>query len=162
MKLKLILAFLFLGFGLKSEAQSMFKALPKPTKSDKIGIIDTLTPAVDYTGFRFTGPTVLYAVSPNNISSSVLYTFVGIDYESDYWDPVAQKFYTKYAFGLQGGVGGALAPSSISGVTALGATFSFQKIGSYEIPFKVTVGAIYNFQSKIVQPGVGPGIPLNN
>lgn len=149
---------------LQTDAQSLFKALPKPTTSNKakIVIVDTLTPGVNYTGFRFTGPTVLYAVTPSNISTSTLYTMIGLDYESDYWDPTAQKFYTNWAIGLQGGAGGALAPNTISGVTALGLTFSFQKLGSFEAPFKITFGAIYNFQNKVLQPALGPGIPLNN
>jgi hypothetical protein len=143
-------------------AQSMFKALPKPAKKLGVSIVDTLTPGSNYTGFRFTGPTVLYAVSPGNISTSTLYTMIGIDYESDYWDATAGKFYTNWAIGLQGGEGGALAPGSISAVTCLGLTVSFQKIGTFEAPFKITLGAIYNFQNKVLQPALGPGIPLNN
>jgi hypothetical protein len=146
-------------------AQSLFKPLPKPTQTsgkDKINIVDTLTPGANYTGFRFTGPTVLYAVSPNNISTSTLYTMIGVDYESDSWDSASNKFYTNWAIGLQGGEGGTMAPGSISAVTALGLTVSFQKIGTFEAPFKITLGAIYNFQNKILQPAVGPSIPLNN
>jgi hypothetical protein len=159
---KVAIVIFLIGFASVAHAQSIFKPLPKPTAKLKVNIVDTLTPGSNYTGFRFTGPTVLYAVTPNNISTSVLYTMVGVDYESDYWDPTAQKFYTNWAIGLQGGEGGELAPSSISAVTAIGLTFSFQKIGTFEAPFKITLGAIYNFQNKIVQPAVGPGIPLNN
>lgn len=162
MKLKSLLLVSCILTAFSSFGQSIFKPLPKPTSSYKVILVDTLTPGTSYIGFRFTGPTVLYAVTPNNISTSTLYTMVGIDYESDYWDAAAKKFYTNWAIGLQGGAGGALAPSSISAVTAIGLTFSFQKIGSFESPFKITFGAIYNFQNKITQPAVGPGIPLNN
>lgn len=160
-----------LVLGVMASAQSMWKALPKPTKEQvatqkfnaRVGIVDTLTPGTDYLGFRFTGPTILYAFKPNDISnSSTLYTFVGIDYEHDTWVPDKNKFFEDWAVGLHFGAGGQFAPASVSGVTAAALTFSFQKIGSFTIPFKMTLGAIYNFSNKEVQAGVGPGIPLTN
>lgn len=166
MKKIMLLLTLLTGLVLVGSAQSIFKPLPKPgVKYDgkaKINIIDTLTPGGNYTGLRFTGPTVLYAVNTTTFQQSALFTGVGIDYESDYWDPTASKFYTNWAIGAQFMEGGQFAPSTISAVTAAALTFSFQKIGTFEAPFKITLGFIYNFSTKSAMLGVGPGIPLNN
>lgn len=166
MKFILLIAFFFLIVACVN-AQSMLKPLPKPATAKvnpfaKITIVDTLTPGQSYQGFRFTGPTVLYAVNTTTFQQSAVFTGLGLDYESDTWDASSNKFYTNWAIGLQAMEGGQLAPSNISAVTAAGLTFSIQKIGTFEIPFKFTLGFIYNFTTKSAMLAAGPGIPLNN
>lgn len=166
MKLFLLILSLFLMTA-SSFAQSMTAPIPKPAKVTgnlfaHVTIVDTLSPGINYLGFRFTGPTVLYAINTTTFQQSAIFTGVGIDYESDTWDPVSNKFYTNYAFGLQALEGGQIAPTNVSAVTAAALTFSVQKISTINLPFKLTVGFIYNFTTKSPMLGVGPGIPLNN
>lgn len=166
MKLSILFALVCIFCGImQGNAQSIFKPLPKPTTYNgkaKINIVDTLTPGGNYTGLRFTGPTVLYAVNTTTFQQSAVFTGVGIDYESDYWDAASGKFFTSWAVGLQAMEGGQFAPSSVSAVTAAGLTLSTQKIGSWQLPFKFTVGFIYNFTTKAPMFAVGPGVTLNN
>lgn len=164
---------LIIGFSLSGHSQSLFKAIPKPatrttvTKANPyahslLTVVDTPAAGKNFTGLRFTGPTVLYAVNTKAMSQSALFTCVGVDYESDTWDASSQKFYTNWAVGLQFGEGGEFAPSSVSAVTAAALTFSMQKLWTLTLPFKLTVGAIYNFTTKNAMLATGPGIPLNN
>lgn len=157
---KVLMILVLCMLGIAGNAQSLFKALPKP--KDKISIVDSPAAGSNYTGFRFTGPTIMYGVTPNSFSNAGIFTFVGIDFENDYWDAAAKKFYTTYAVGLQAGEGGQFAPSNLSAVTAAALTLSTQKLGSWELPFKLTAGFIYIFSTKTGMAGVGPGIPLNN
>lgn len=165
-----ILALLF-AFSLVAStafSQSLWKPIPKPATTgprhfqSMATLSDTPVAGSNFVGFRFTGPTVLYAVNTTDISKSALFTCVGIDFENDYWDPGTNKNYTRYAIGAQFGAGGQFAPTSVSAVTAAALTFSTQKIGSVLLPFKLTLGALYNFTTKSAMAATGPGIPLNN
>lgn len=105
-----------------------------------------------YSGFRLSGPIVLYAL-PN----SAVFTGIGITYKRAVYSSTTLKWSTKWAVTLAGFEGGQFAPSSIQAVTALGLTVSYP-IGV----FLVTAGVLYNFMGKQVQAGIGPMVPLDN
>lgn len=156
---------LFVGY---SYGQSMFGPIPKknsatfnPHAKSVVTPFDTVSGS-SYVGFRFTGPTIMYGTSFTNLKEADLYTFLGIDYEKATWDANSQKYYTNWAVGLHGGAGGQFAPNSVSGVTAGAITISTQRLFGAILPFKATIGFVYNFTTKTGQPAVGPGIPLNN
>lgn len=149
----LIGVLLFIGVGAYSQG------ITKPLTSN---IPDTITGTLNYKGLRFTGPTVLYAVNTTTINSSALFTCIGGDWEDDYYDSAVGKFYTNIAVGIQFGAGGQIAPRSVSAVTCAAITVSTQRIGKFELPFKLTVGVLYNFMTKSAMFATGPGIPLNN
>lgn len=136
-------------------AQSLIRSLPKPTAeaSPRRMALSIGIPAQDttvYQGFRFTGPTVLYA-----LPQSTAFTGVGLSYEHDTYKTATGKFYTDWSVAIQGFAGGQFAPSSISGVTAVGFTVSFfNKI--------LTVGMLYNLTTQKAMAGVGPGVATNN
>lgn len=154
--LKTCLVVLFASLAINGYSQTMWAALPKEDSSG------TLIDGKTYVGFRWTGPTVLYAVNTNSISQSALFTCIGVNFESNTYDGTSKKFYTNWGVGLQFGEGGQFAPTSISAVTAGAVTFSVQKIGAILLPFKLTLGAIYNFTTQKAMAATGPGIPLNN
>lgn len=159
---------LFLLIGTAASAQSLFSSLPKPkvAKANSfaraVTPFDTIPAGQSYVGFRFTGPTVMYATSFKDLKQADLFTFLGVDYEKATFDATSQKYYTDWAIGLHGGAGGQFAPNSVSAVTAVALSLGTQKIGSTKLPFKLTVGVIYNITTHQAMPAVGPGIPLNN
>lgn len=134
----------------------MFKPIPKPATA-KVNPyaklqLSTTTPSPDstFSGFRFTGPMVLYAL-PN----STIYTGVGVDYEHDVFNSTTQKWSTKWAIQIGGYEGGQIAPANVSAVTAVGLSVAlFNKL--------VTVGLLYNFSNKNFQGALGPQVNLSN
>jgi hypothetical protein len=138
----------------RGSAQSMFKPLPK-AKAQKAGVYSmTLTPQPNgdslYQGFRFDGPSVLYAFPDNNI-----FTGIGISYEHDTYHHDTQKWYSDWSVALKGYEGGQFAPNNLTAVTALGLSVSFfNKL--------LTVGVLYNLTNKKFQGAVGPTVSLNN
>jgi hypothetical protein len=165
----LIPAFIF--FALCASAQSLFKPIPAPAthfgpRTNAIILGDTLTPGIDFTGFRLTGATALYSVNfkPFSVSSSAVTVLYGIDWEHDKWDAIKKRFYETFGIGLQGGLGGQLAqgtnPASLIGVLCL--LISTQAIGNLELPFKLTVGIMRNFAAGTWMGAIGPGNGLNN
>lgn len=149
-----------------TSAQSMFAPIPKPqppapvNKFTHLTIMDTPVAGSNFQGFRFTGPSVLYAV--NAQGQSTVFTFIGVNYENDYYDTAAKKDYTTWGIGGGLGEGGQIAPSTISAVTAAALWFNTQKIGNIELPFNLKIAAIYNFTTKTLMGGTGPGVSLNN
>lgn len=138
--------------GISVNAQSMFKPLPKPSLI-KYGMhYKSTTPLPDstFTGFRFTGPMVLYAL-PN----STIFTGVGVSYENDSYNASTGKWYSNWAIALGGYEGGQIAPANVSAVTAVGLSVAFfNKL--------VTIGVLYNFSNKNFQGALGPQVSLNN
>lgn len=148
MKKSILLTLITLSF-FAASAQSMFSSIPKPDHRDKISFDTTITGPSWY-GFRFTGPMVLVA-----FPTSTVFTGIGVDYEHDVLNVTTNKYYTQWAVGVGAYEGGVIAPSNISAVTAVGIHVAFfNKL--------VTVGALYNFQNKIIQGAAGPGVALNN
>lgn len=136
-------------------SQSLFKPIAKPTAPRQIAMAfspNSTTPSPDstFTGFRFTGPSVLYAF-PN----STVFTGIGVSYEHDTYQPTTGKFYTNWSVTVAGYAGGQFAPSSVSGVTAVGLSVGFfNKL--------VTLGVLYNLTTSKVMGAVGPTVSLNN
>jgi len=135
-------------------AQSMFKPLPKVKKATYGVYSMTLTPQPNgdsiYQGFRFDGPSVLYAFPDNNI-----FTGVGISYEHDTYHHDTQKWYSDWSVAFNGYEGGQFAPNNLTAVTALGLSVSFfNKL--------LTVGVLYNLTTQKFQGAVGPTVSLNN
>jgi hypothetical protein len=151
----LLLAFL-LFIGIVGNAQSIFKAIPKPTAKSAVRSyslnLNSTTPSPDstFTGFRFTGPMVLYAL-PN----STIFTGVGFDYEHDVYNATTQKWSETWAVQIGGYEGGQIAPTSVSAVTAIGISVAF-------LNKLITVGVLYNFSNKNFQGALGPQVSLNN
>jgi hypothetical protein len=135
-----------------ANAQSMFKPLPKITYTAANPFARATTPLPDstFTGFRFTGPMVLYAL-PN----STVFTGIGADYEHDVFNSTTGKWSTIWAIAIGGYEGGQIAPSSVSAVTAVGVSVAFfNKL--------LTIGVLYNISNKNFQGAVGPSVSLNN
>jgi hypothetical protein len=159
MKTKIVLLFTVLSIAFCSiaTAQSLFKPLPRAAYSKKYSlnrkaiIADTLpSTGTSFTGFRFTGPSVLYAF-PN----SSIFTGLGVSYENDTYNTSTGKWYTNWSIAAAGYAGGQFAPQNVSGVTALGLSVSlFNKL--------LTVGVLYNLTNKKFQGAVGPTVSLNN
>jgi|ERR1700722_5048169 len=160
MKFKLLLTAIILIICIGANAQSMFKAIPKPQMryallapvlTDSLGNVIPSTPAAQTTtGFRFTGPMVLYS-----LPGSAIYTGIGADYEHDTYNSTTGKWYTDWAIAIGGYEGGQFAPNSIQAVTAVGLSVQlFNKL--------LTVGVLYDLTNKRVQGGVGPSVSLNN
>lgn len=163
----IILILLFAGT--IANAQSMFSPYPKPEHKTNlfaksvVGPFDSIPAgAPSYTAFRFQGPTVMYATSFKNLNQADVFTFFFLSYQKGTFDAPSNKYYTNWAIAIGAGEGGQFAPSSVSAVTALALALSTQKIGKTNLPFLLTVGAIYNLTAKQGMPAVGPGIPLNN
>lgn len=165
-KLPIIILLVMIGFS--GQAQSIFGSLPKPiTRSNTftraiIGPFDTIPVGQSYTGFRFQGPSVLYATSFKTLQQTDVFTFLFISFQKAIFDATSQKYYTNWAVALGAGEGGQFAPASVSAVTALALAFSTQQIGKTKLPFLITLAGIYNLTTKQGMPAVGPGIPLNN
>lgn len=143
-----------------ANAQTMFKPIPKPQMryallapilTDSLGNVIPSTPAAQTTtGFRFTGPMILYS-----LPGSAIYTGIGIDYEHDTYNASISKWSTDWAIALGGYEGGQFAPNNIQAVTAIGLSVQlFNKL--------LTVGILYDLTNKRVQGGVGPSVSLNN
>lgn len=142
-----------------TNAQSLLKALPKPYHAAPRNPFMRATPLPGsvgtvvgntYQGFRFDGPSVLAA-----LPDFTIYTGVGISYEHDTFKDSTQKWNTDWSIALKGYAGGQYAPGTISGVTAVGLSFSFfNKL--------VTVGLLYNLTTKKAQGAVGPTVNLIN
>jgi hypothetical protein len=139
-----------------TNAQELFHTIPKPKSPASNPYahlqLSTTTPSPDstFSGFRFTGPMVLYAL-PN----STIFTGVGFDYEHDVYSSTTQKWSTTWAIAVGGYEGGQLAPSSVSAVTAIGLSVAF-------LNKLITVGIIYNLSNKNFQGALGPQVNLNN
>jgi len=157
--MKLLTLATLLIFAHVAAGQSIFKPLPRAHQVNKVFhpeadsiFIAPAGPAADstFTGFRFVGPTVLYAL-PN----SAIFTGAGIAYEHDTFRSSTGKWYTDWSVNLEGYAGGQFAPRDISGVTAVGLSFSFfNKL--------LTVGILYNLTTQKVAAGIGPTVSLNN
>jgi hypothetical protein len=160
MKVKVLLTAIILIICIGANAQSMFKTIPKPQMRysalapvliDSLGNVIPSTPAAQTTtGFRFTGPMVLYS-----LPGSAIYTGIGIDYEHDTYNTSTSKWSTDWAVAIGGYEGGQFAPNNIQAVTAVG--FSVQLFNKL-----LTVGVLYDLTNKRVQGGVGPSVSLNN
>lgn len=153
-KIIFLLTAFIVGFATFSGAQGIFRPLPKMNafpKHYKAIITDTLpATGTSFTGFRFSGPSVLYAF-PN----SSIFTGLGVSYENDTYNNTTGKWYTNWSVAAAGYAGGQFAPQNVSGVTALGLSVSlFNKL--------LTVGVLYNLTNKKFQGAVGPTVSLNN
>jgi len=154
MKYLLIFTFLVI-LGNFANAQSVFAPIPKPPTShiraNAVNLNSTMpSPDSTFTGFRFTGPMVLYAL-PN----STIFTGIGADYEHDVFNQTTGKWSTTWAIAIGGYEGGQIAPSNVSAVTAIGLSVAFfNKL--------VTVGILYNLSNKNFQGALGPQVNLNN
>lgn len=151
MKSFLLIAALVLIAGY-AKAQSPFRPLPKISHpaANPFAHATTRLPDSTFTGFRFTGPMVLYAL-PN----STIFTGIGGSYEHDTYNSTTQKWYTNWSVAIGGYEGGQIAPSSLSAVTAVGLSVAFfNKL--------LTIGVLYNITNKNVQGAIGPGVSLNN
>jgi hypothetical protein len=144
----LLLSILFISASVS--AQSIFRPLPKLAKPNQFARATTPLPDSTFSGFRFTGPMVLYAL-PN----STIFTGVGFDYEHDKYDATTQKWSTNWAIAIGGYEGGQFAPSNVSAVTAIGLSVAF-------LNKLITIGVLYNFSNKNFQGALGPQVNLNN
>ena len=149
-KILFAVVIIFCSSGL--QAQSLLKAIPAP---HQVRTFRSIAPAAadadsTFTGFRFVGPSVLYAL-PN----STIFTGAGIAYEHDTYRSATGKWYTDWSVNLEGYAGGQFAPKDVSGVTAVGLSVSFfNKV--------LTVGILYNLTTNKVAAGIGPTVSLNN
>jgi len=153
---KLLAIILILSCAYGSNAQSMFKPLRPQLNERKKLTLDTTQVGSPWKGFRFFGPSVLYAYDFSH-QTSTIYTGVGVDYEWDTLTTSTGRYYTKFAvgFGLYGG--GNIAPTNVSTVAAVGVHFYF--FNKY-----LAVGVLYNITQKTIQPAVGGNanfVPVN-
>jgi hypothetical protein len=153
-QLILFFSVILIGKGVFAQSGGIFKPLPKPQQ--KFGSplklsIDTTISGTNWTGFRLTGPMVLYSYNFSNQTSNV-FTGVGVDYENDKLQSTG-RYYTTWAVGIGVYEGGQFAPTALSMVTSVGIHVAlFNKY--------VVLGVLYNITNKSFQPAAGGGVTL--
>lgn len=143
---KAILLVACIGSFSSSNAQSVFKPLPKQKHTSSGAFMRSIAPAVDSTfqGFRIGGPVVLLA-----LPDLTVFTGVGIVYEHDTYRSGSSRYYKDWAVGISAVEGGQFAPNSLKAVTGLAAHVSF-------FDGFLTIGAIYNLTTRKAQGAIGP------
>lgn len=104
-------------------------------------------------GISFQGPTLFYCTNVNHAPTTAIVACVGIQYRHN-------GLASDYSFAGQFGQGGSTAPNVISGVTVTGATASIKRLGSVTLPFRLTLGLFYNFQTRTGMYAYGGGLPV--
>jgi len=158
MRLLFFLAFLAISGQLF--AQSIFKPLPKlqHTSAGRFGLS---TGDSSFTGFRPVISAAVYGYTPGQ-SGGALMTGAGISWEKDTYHAATDKCYTDFSIGFLGYLGGALAPTNPSMVTAFGPNISFfNKL--------ISVGGAYNLNPPTIDDKkkpwmllIGFSVSLNN
>lgn len=155
MKIKALIAALFVLIGVSCSAQSMLSHLEKPkTEYNHYKMIrtdpktthlvaDSSLPTfltdTTWKGWRLTGLTVLYGITSGYTASNV-YAGTGIGYEHDTYTAKTQRWKTDWAVGIGLYAGGHVAPGNLQAATAVGVNVAL--LNKFLI-----IGVLYNLNT---------------